>query len=81
MCVGRATQVGAKPGVTRSVLTKIRVSNDPLVYLIDTPGIMMPNIKNNHVGIKLAACGKSYLHMILNRVLRYNAFLIRASLL
>ncbi len=54
---GRATAVGANPGVTRSVLTKIRVSNDPLVFLVDTPGIMMPNIKNNHVGMKLAVCG------------------------
>jgi len=55
---GKATVVGPTPGVTRSVMTKIRVSNDPLIYLIDTPGIMMPNIKNNLVGVKLAACGE-----------------------
>ena len=46
------------PGVTRSVLTKIRVNNDPLVYLVDTPGILMPNIRNLHVGFKLALCGE-----------------------
>ena len=45
------------PGVTRTLETKVRVSDDPLVYLLDTPGIMMPNIKDMHVGMKLAACG------------------------
>lgn len=52
----KATPVGAKPGVTRHVLEKIRVSEDPLVYLLDTPGISKPNIRNMHVGMKLAVC-------------------------
>ena len=46
------------PGVTRAVLTSIRVSNNPLVYLVDTPGIMVPNISDMHVGLKLALCCK-----------------------
>ena len=33
------------------------MSNDPLVYLLDTPGIMMPKISDKHVGMKLACCG------------------------
>lgn len=57
--LGKATAVGNMPGVTRSVLTRIRMSNDPLIYLIDTPGIMMPNISNMHAGLKLALCGKA----------------------
>ena len=54
---GSASSVGNMPGVTRSVLTKIRMSNDPLIYLIDTPGIMMPNMKDMHIAMKLALCG------------------------
>jgi len=53
---GRASQVGAKPGITRSVQERIRVSNTPLIYLLDTPGISKPNVGNMHVGMKLAAC-------------------------
>ena len=45
--------------MTRAVLTSIRVSNNPLVYLVDTPGIMVPNISDMHVGLKLALCCKS----------------------
>ena len=40
-----ALRVGNKPGVTRTLENKVKVSGDPLVYLLDTPGIMMPNIK------------------------------------
>jgi len=50
-------RVGKNPGVTRAVESKVRVHHDPLVYLLDTPGIMMPNIKDKHVGMKLACCG------------------------
>ena len=51
-------RVGASPGVTRALETKIKVSSDPLVYLLDTPGIMMPKINDLHTGMKLACCGK-----------------------
>ena len=62
---GKASAVGDKPGVTRAVLTSIRVSNRPLVYLIDTPGVMVPNIADMHVGLKLALCCKdARLHII-----------------
>ena len=50
--------MGNKPGVTRSVLEKIRVHNSPLVYLIDTPGVMMPNIRDKEMGLKLGLCGR-----------------------
>ena len=40
-----ALRVGNKPGVTRTLENKVKVSSEPLVYLLDTPGIMMPNIK------------------------------------
>ena len=47
---GKPMKVGAKPGITRALQTKIRVSDDPLVFLLDTPGIMMPNIRNIETG-------------------------------
>jgi len=53
---GKPMKVGAKPGITRALQTKIRVSDDPLVFLLDTPGIMMPNIRNIETGMKLASC-------------------------
>ena len=56
---GKPMKVGAKPGVTRALQTKLRVSDDPLVFLLDTPGVTMPNIRNIDTGMKLAACGKS----------------------
>jgi len=53
---GKPMAVGPKPGVTRALQTKLRVSDDPLVFLLDTPGIMMPNIRNIETGMKLASC-------------------------
>ena len=54
---GKPMKVGAKPGITRALQTKIRVSDDPLVFLLDTPGIMMPNIRNIETGtISYSSC-------------------------
>jgi len=55
--MGKATPVGAEAGITRSVLTRIKISEDPVVYLIDTPGILAPSIKDVHAGFKLALVG------------------------
>eukprot|EP00095_Tigriopus_kingsejongensis_P010448 maker-scaffold918_size81203-snap-gene-0.19 protein:Tk10448 transcript:maker-scaffold918_size81203-snap-gene-0.19-mRNA-1 annotation:"mitochondrial gtpase 1" len=61
---GNVTAVGNTPGVTRSVMTKIRVHNDPLIYLIDTPGVSIPNIRDMHMGLKLALCGTLLDHQV-----------------
>jgi len=53
---GKATATGAMPGVTRAVQERVRVSDDPLVFLLDTPGISKPNVRDMHVGMKLAVC-------------------------
>ncbi|RUS85834.1 hypothetical protein EGW08_006386 [Elysia chlorotica] len=53
---GKATTVGAKAGVTRSVLNKIKVGLNPPMYLIDTPGILPPNVSSLEAGMRLAAC-------------------------
>ncbi|TGZ54409.1 Uncharacterized protein DBV15_04137 [Temnothorax longispinosus] len=57
LSLGQATPVGATAGITRSVLTRVKISEDPVVYLIDTPGILAPSIKDVHAGFKLALVG------------------------
>lgn len=51
-----ASHVGAVAGITRSVLNRIKIAEDPPIYLLDTPGILMPNIKDTETGMKLALC-------------------------
>lgn len=34
------------------------MSDNPLVYLLDTPGILTPNISDTETGLRLALCGK-----------------------
>jgi len=61
---GKPAAVGPNPGVTRVVQEKIRICDMPLVYLLDTPGISKPNIKNMHIGMKLAACNTLRDHVV-----------------
>uniref|UniRef100_A0A182QDS1 Mitochondrial GTPase 1 n=1 Tax=Anopheles farauti TaxID=69004 RepID=A0A182QDS1_9DIPT len=49
-----ASQVGAIAGVTRSVLNRIKISEEPPIYLLDTPGILEPNIADVETGLRLA---------------------------
>lgn len=53
---GGGAATGAKPGITKSVGEKIKVSNDPLIYVLDTPGILTPQVPSVDVGMKLALC-------------------------
>lgn len=53
----KATTVGAIAGVTRSVMHKIKICEDPLIYMIDTPGILEPKIQDDEMGMKLALSG------------------------
>lgn len=61
---GRPAAVGARPGWTKAVGEKIRVSDVPLVYLFDTPGISVPFIKDMHSGMRLAACNTLQDHLV-----------------
>ncbi|XP_019764605.1 mitochondrial GTPase 1 [Dendroctonus ponderosae] len=61
---GKATAVGSNPGVTRSVLQRIKLSNSPLFYMLDTPGILTPNIQNVEMGLKLALCATIQDHLV-----------------
>ena len=53
----KVAKTGPLPGVTRGI-TGFRVSENPVAYLIDTPGIMIPSIEeNSEVGLKLGLIG------------------------
>lgn len=66
---GKATAVGSKPGITRSVLHKIKMCEKPLCYLLDTPGILTPTISDIESGLKLAACATIEDHLVGERII------------
>jgi len=51
-----SAKTGPLPGVTRG-LTSFKVCDEPLAYLIDTPGVMLPKVNETEVGLKLALTG------------------------
>lgn len=59
-----ASAVGATAGITRSVLTRIKIQQEPKVFLIDTPGILTPSVKDSETGMKLALCGCTQDHLV-----------------
>lgn len=60
----KATTVGAVAGVTRSVLTRIKISDKPLTYIFDTPGILEPYIRDAERGMKLASVSCLQDHLV-----------------
>ncbi|EDV92739.1 GH18661 [Drosophila grimshawi] len=52
-----AARVGAEAGVTRSVGERIKIQEQPPVYMIDTPGILQPSVTDDEMGMKLALVG------------------------
>ncbi|XP_009075471.1 PREDICTED: mitochondrial ribosome-associated GTPase 1 [Acanthisitta chloris] len=61
---GKATAVGGEPGITKAVLTRIQVCEKPLVYLVDTPGVLPPKLGDVETGMKLAICGAIRDHLV-----------------
>ncbi|KAF2900374.1 hypothetical protein ILUMI_05797 [Ignelater luminosus] len=59
-----AAPVGAVPGITRSVMNKIKMCEKPLFYMLDTPGILTPTIASTDVGLKLALCATIQDHLV-----------------
>lgn len=59
--------VGGIPGVTKRVAST-KVNSNPDIYMIDTPGIFLPDVKDPEVGLKLALCGIHLLELINNRI-------------
>ncbi|XP_054975246.1 mitochondrial ribosome-associated GTPase 1 isoform X1 [Sorex araneus] len=61
---GKATRVGGEPGITRAVLSRIQVCERPLMFLLDTPGVLAPQIASVETGLKLALCGTVLDHLV-----------------
>lgn len=57
---GKAVKVGNLAGVTKSLSELVCISRSPLIYLIDTPGILAPKITNVQDGLRVALCGGFY---------------------
>lgn len=54
----KALRTSAQPGLTKALSTRLKLSQDPLVYSFDTPGVMLPFLgrgdRGAERGIKLA---------------------------
>ncbi|GAB1292858.1 Mitochondrial ribosome-associated GTPase 1 [Apodemus speciosus] len=61
---GKAARVGGEPGITRAVTTRIQVCERPLMFLLDTPGVLAPRIESVETGLKLALCGTVLDHLV-----------------
>lgn len=53
----KAVRVGDLPGITRSVSGLVRILDEPLTFIWDSPGILMPKIERPEQGMKLAITG------------------------
>lgn len=53
----KVARTGSTPGITRAVSEQILVSETPRVYVLDTPGVLMPQIHNWEQMLKLCLIG------------------------
>lgn len=49
----KAAKTGAQPGITRSTNSIFKIFDDPTVYIVDTPGIMIPFVPDTSTMLKL----------------------------
>jgi len=50
--------VGAVAGITRAVQNRVKVCNNPNIYVLDSPGILEPTLRSTEAALRLAACCK-----------------------
>ncbi len=51
------SKVGPTAGVTQRIQTRVKIHQDPPIYLVDTPGIFDPFISGPLQGLKIAVTG------------------------
>ena len=56
---GKVTAVGKKAGVTRTIQTRVKIYEDPPIYLVDTPGIFDPLVSSPAQGLKISLVGST----------------------
>eukprot|EP00842_Homolaphlyctis_polyrhiza_P006281 jgi/Hompol1/6654/HPOL_001216-RA len=54
---GKVTAVGKIAGVTTAIQTRVKIYEDPPIYLVDTPGIFDPHVSSPMEGLKIALTG------------------------
>ncbi|KAJ3011918.1 UNVERIFIED_CONTAM: hypothetical protein HDU68_001458 [Siphonaria sp. JEL0065] len=54
---GKVSEVAPFAGVTRAIQTKVKINNDPNIYLVDTPGVLNPKVKSPIQGLRIALAG------------------------
>lgn len=47
---------GSRPGVTTRVQNRVRILDNPKIYIVDTPGVLNPNARSIEEAMKLALC-------------------------
>ncbi|KAL2912936.1 Mitochondrial GTPase 1 [Polyrhizophydium stewartii] len=55
---GKVTAVGKLAGVTTAIQTRVKIFEDPPIYLVDTPGIFDPHVSTPIEGLKISLTGK-----------------------
>jgi mitochondrial GTPase 1 len=55
---GKVTAVGKTPGITQAIQTRVKIYDNPPIYLVDTPGIFDPFVSTPVQGLKISAAGK-----------------------
>lgn len=65
----KAAPVGYTPGVTKSVMERMKVCHNPLMYVRDTPGVLAPRIPSAEGGLKVALAGTIQDHLVGNEVM------------
>ncbi|RKO92009.1 P-loop containing nucleoside triphosphate hydrolase protein [Blyttiomyces helicus] len=54
---GKASAVGPTAGITQKIQTRVKIYDDPPIYLVDTPGIFDPSVSHPIQGLKIALTG------------------------
>ncbi len=54
---GKVAQVGANAGVTIKIQTKVKINENPPIYIVDTPGVLCPSDTTPLQGLKIALTG------------------------
>ncbi|KAI8909519.1 P-loop containing nucleoside triphosphate hydrolase protein, partial [Gorgonomyces haynaldii] len=55
----KVTPVGKYAGVTTAIQTRVKIYDDPPIYLVDTPGIFDPHISTPIQGLKISLVGST----------------------
>lgn len=56
---GKVTAVGKTPGITQAIQTRVKIYEDPPIYLVDTPGIYEPTTTSPIEGLKISVVGST----------------------